>query len=86
MLSLDVFSVLLLKRHGIYTVFEAFSTVNCQQQRVPKSSKMDHFWLISGGGFLEPFWLHFGSVLEGFGGPFWTHVFKNPPHSGHESA
>ena len=35
MLSLDVFSVVLLKRHGIYMVFEAFSTVILIASRPP---------------------------------------------------
>ena len=70
MLSLDVFSVLLLKRHGIYMVFEAFSTANCQQQRVPKSSKISLFWLISGGvllgAILASFWPCFGRFWGAF--------------------
>ena len=86
MLSLDVFSVLLLKRHGIYMVFEAFSTVNFIFREALLERFLASFWPLVGGASGRPFWSNFWAHSGTFGGPFWTHVFKNPPHSGHESA
>ena len=70
MLSLDVFSVLLLKRHGIYTVFEAFSTVNF----IFLEALLERFWLhfrlfwgVPPGG---PFGAIFGLILAPLGGLF----------------
>ena len=45
MLSLDVFSVVLLKRHGIYMVFEAFSTVNFIFREALLERFLASFWL-----------------------------------------
>ena len=57
MLSLDVFSVVLLKRHGIYMFFEAFSTVRAS------------FWEV----LLGPFLAHFrGGLLGASLGSFWA--------------
>ena len=77
MLSLDVFSVLLLKRHGIYTVFEAFSTVNF----IFREALLERFWHNLGlfwgvppGGPSGAIWGLILALLGGLFGPMFSRI------------